>query len=91
LNADTLLVEWEREDQQTWKLCWKTANNEGSVFYTNLCWLCGTSILESTVCASTFFFSSHFALVKYMKLCGKWRTALAPLRYSAALASLIHD
>ena len=42
-----------------------------------LCWLCGTSILESTVCASTFFFSSHFALVKYMELCGKWRTALS--------------
>jgi hypothetical protein len=35
LNADTLLAEWEREDQQTWKLCWKTANNEGLVFYTN--------------------------------------------------------
>jgi hypothetical protein len=42
-----------------------------------VCWLCGTSILESTVCASTFFFSSHFALVKYMELCGKWRTALS--------------
>jgi len=47
LNADTLLAEWEQEDQQTWKLCWKTANNEGSVFYTNLCWLLRTSVRKN--------------------------------------------
>lgn len=53
------------------------SNREKPSYALDLCWLCGTSMLESTVCTSTFFFSSHFALVKYMKLCGKWRTALS--------------